>query len=113
PMWREKASGTVSSGPGTGTEPNISMQATAYSVRSAPAVRCGSAAGVRCGHADHPAPTRRWRGAGWRLRLVSAGHLWSSDIAERALGLFLYFSLLQEPSHVALQPTAIDAERLP
>jgi hypothetical protein len=78
-------------------------------------VRLGASA--RCGHTDHNLP-QRGDGVG---RLVAAvggrrsfAVIWgSSDTPERAPRHFLYFSLRHEPSHVALQPTAIDAGPLP
>ena len=68
---------------------------------------------VRSGYVDRTSLNAAMAGGRWRLRLASAGHLRSSDTAERALRHFLYFPLRHEPSHVALQPTAIDAGTLP
>ena len=71
---------------------------------------------VSRGHADHTYPNlaMAWAvgGCGWRVTAICS-HLWSSHTTEHAPRHFLYFPLRDEPSHVTLQPTAIDAGPLP
>jgi hypothetical protein len=82
----------------TNPAPNHALEPTAYSFGSAPLrlrFRRRLTTSVRCGHADHTFPNAVMAWGGWWLRLVSAGHLGSSDTAEHAPSAHLYSVQLQ------------------